>query len=182
VLWLVTDELYWLSASNGRHSWRQFVADCNGSSNGDRYCQLASLCTCIYTEKVRLLLVTTTQFVLALHRTVSNTLHTAIPIPPSTSTKSVGVQASEITIRRETLARVCGRSGFWGAYSRLLASSAQPALIKFLAAGVVRGTNCVHLSASTAYDYIEHTHEMSRVNGATDALSIRPSEATFCSY
>jgi hypothetical protein len=71
---------------------------------------------------------------------------------------------------------------FWGAYSRLLASSAQPALIKFLAAGVVRGTNCVHLSASTAYDYIEHTHEMSRVNGATDALSIRPSEATFCSY
>jgi hypothetical protein len=27
----------------------------------------------------------------------------------------------------------------------------------------------VHLPA---YDYIEHTHEMSRVNGATDALSI----------
>lgn len=25
------------------------------------------------------------------------------------------------------------------------------------------------------YDYIEHTHEMSRVNGATDALSISPS-------
>jgi hypothetical protein len=25
------------------------------------------------------------------------------------------------------------------------------------------------------YDYIEHTHEMSRVNGATDALSIVPS-------
>jgi hypothetical protein len=28
---------------------------------------------------------------------------------------------------------------------------------------------------STVYDYIEHTHEMSRVNGATDALSIGPS-------
>jgi hypothetical protein len=28
---------------------------------------------------------------------------------------------------------------------------------------------------STVYDYIEHTHEMSRVNGATDALSIDPS-------
>jgi hypothetical protein len=25
------------------------------------------------------------------------------------------------------------------------------------------------------YDYIEHTHEMSRVNGATDTLSIGPS-------
>jgi hypothetical protein len=33
----------------------------------------------------------------------------------------------------------------------------------------------VHLPASTAYDYIEHTHEMSRVNGAIDALSISPS-------
>jgi hypothetical protein len=29
--------------------------------------------------------------------------------------------------------------------------------------------------ALTAYDYIEHTHEMSRVNGDTDALSIGPS-------
>jgi hypothetical protein len=35
--------------------------------------------------------------------------------------------------------------------------------------------HCVHLPASTEYDYIEHTHEMSRVNGATDALSIGPS-------
>jgi hypothetical protein len=37
------------------------------------------------------------------------------------------------------------------------------------------GLHCVHLPASTAYDYIEHTHEMSHVNGATDALSIDPS-------
>jgi hypothetical protein len=37
------------------------------------------------------------------------------------------------------------------------------------------GLHCVHLPASTAYDYIEHTHEMSRVNGATDVLSIGPS-------
>jgi hypothetical protein len=37
------------------------------------------------------------------------------------------------------------------------------------------GLHCVHLSASTAYDYIEHTHEMSRVNGDTNALSIDPS-------
>jgi hypothetical protein len=37
------------------------------------------------------------------------------------------------------------------------------------------GLHCVHLSTSTVYDYIEHTHEMSRVNEATDALSIGPS-------
>jgi hypothetical protein len=37
------------------------------------------------------------------------------------------------------------------------------------------GLHYVHLPASTTYDYIEHTHEMSRVNGATDALSIGPS-------
>jgi hypothetical protein len=30
-------------------------------------------------------------------------------------------------------------------------------------------------TASTAYDHIEHTHEMSGVNGATNALSIGPS-------
>jgi hypothetical protein len=37
------------------------------------------------------------------------------------------------------------------------------------------GLHCVHLPASTAYDYIEHTYEMSHVNGVTDALSIGPS-------
>jgi hypothetical protein len=37
------------------------------------------------------------------------------------------------------------------------------------------GLHSVYLPASTAYDYIEHTHKMSRVNGATDALSIDPS-------
>jgi hypothetical protein len=37
------------------------------------------------------------------------------------------------------------------------------------------GLHCVHLPPSTAYDYFEHTHEMSRVNGATNALSVGPS-------
>jgi hypothetical protein len=37
------------------------------------------------------------------------------------------------------------------------------------------GLHCIHLRTLTAYDYIKHTHEMSRVNGATDALSIGPS-------
>jgi hypothetical protein len=95
-----------------------------------------------------------------------------IPIPSSASTVSVGEQASEIIVHRETLVRVCMRSGFWGAYSRLLASSTRPALIKLLDADAVRGTTLRTLPASTVYDYIEHTHEMSRVNGATDALSI----------
>jgi hypothetical protein len=39
----------------------------------------------------------------------------------------------------------------------------------------LEGLDCVHLPVSTAYDYIEHTHEMSRVNEVTDALSIGPS-------
>jgi hypothetical protein len=63
-----------------------------------------------------------------------------IPVVPSASIDSVGEQASEVAVRMETLARVCGRSGFWGAYSRLLASSARPALIIFLVAGAIRGT------------------------------------------
>jgi hypothetical protein len=37
------------------------------------------------------------------------------------------------------------------------------------------GLHCIHLPASTAYDYIGHTHEISHVNGATDILSIGPS-------
>src|SRR5690348_17136836 len=41
-----------------------------------------------------------------------------IPVPSSASTERVGEQASEITDRRDTLARVCGRSDFWGASSR----------------------------------------------------------------
>jgi hypothetical protein len=37
------------------------------------------------------------------------------------------------------------------------------------------GLHNVHLPAPTSYGYIEQTHEMSHVNGATDALSIGPS-------
>jgi hypothetical protein len=37
------------------------------------------------------------------------------------------------------------------------------------------GLHCVHLPTSTAYDYIEHTHEISHMNGATDVLSISSS-------
>jgi hypothetical protein len=44
----------------------------------------------------------------------SDALHTTIPVTPSASTESVGEQASRITVRRATLARVCGRLGFFG--------------------------------------------------------------------
>jgi hypothetical protein len=37
------------------------------------------------------------------------------------------------------------------------------------------GLHYIHLSASIAYDYTEHKHEMFRVNETTDALSIGPS-------
>jgi hypothetical protein len=69
------------------------------------YYPLASLYACIYTEEVKLLLVMTAQYE---HRTVSDSLHTAIPVPPSASIESAGEQASEIAVRRATLARVCG--------------------------------------------------------------------------
>jgi hypothetical protein len=61
-------------------------------------------------EEGRLLLVTTI--------VRENTRHSQtrcvqpIPVPPSVSTDTVGEQASEIVVRRETLARVCERSVF----------------------------------------------------------------------
>jgi hypothetical protein len=77
---------------------------------------------------------------------LSYMLHTAHPVPPSVSIERVGEHASKIAVRRATLTRVCGRSSFWGAYSRLLASSARPALIRFLVADAIRGT-APHTSA-----------------------------------
>jgi hypothetical protein len=108
-------------------------------------------------------------------RIVSQTRCTQpILVPPSANTERVGERASEIAVHRGTLVQVCGRSGFWEAYSRLLASSARPAPLRFFVDDdAVRGT------ASTSYDYIEHTHEISRVNDSTNALSIGPSEGYF---
>jgi hypothetical protein len=65
-------------------------------------------------------------------------LQSAIPVPPSTSTDS-GRAGLQNCRRRATLARVCEQSGFWGAYSRLLAPSARPTLIRFFVDGGVRG-------------------------------------------
>jgi hypothetical protein len=113
-----------------------------------------------------------------------------IPVPFSTSIERVGEQASEITVRRDTLARVCGRSDFWGASSWLLTWSVRPgAASTSCCSSSSRGDECccyssrwpfeglhgVYLPASTSYGYIKQTHEMSCVNGATDALSTGPS-------
>jgi hypothetical protein len=54
---------WWLSITVVRYwpfpvLWRQFLAGCNCTSDGDHYCPFASLCACICTEEVRLLLVT----------------------------------------------------------------------------------------------------------------------------
>jgi hypothetical protein len=85
-----------------------------------------------------------------------------IPVPPSVSTESVGEQASEITVHRATLARVCRRSGFWGAYLRLHAPSAWPALIPFFVVGAVRGT-ALHTSAyiDCIWLYQKYTRDVS---------------------
>jgi hypothetical protein len=61
---------------------------------------------------------------------------------------------------------------FSGSILATLASSARPSSSS---SAPFKGLYCLHLSASTVYDYIEHTYEMSRVNGATNALSISPS-------
>jgi hypothetical protein len=63
----------------------------------------------------------------------------------------------------------------WGAYSRLLGSSSSGSSSSTL----FEELHCIHLRASSLYDYIEHRHEMSRVNGATNALSIGSSVAYF---
>jgi hypothetical protein len=93
-----------------------------------------------------------------------------IPVPSSASIERVGEQASEITDRRDTLARVCGRSDFWGA------SSQSPSQVDAWCCSSSRrpfeGLHCVHLPAPTSYGYIEQTHEMSRVNGATGVHSV----------
>jgi hypothetical protein len=124
----------------------------------------------------------------------SNISHTNckqhIPVPFSTSTDRVGEQASKIVVRRDTLARVCGRSDFWGASSRLLVWSVRPdtASTSYCSSSF-RGDECccyssrrpfeglhgVYLPASTLYGYIKQTHEMSHVNRVTNALSIGPS-------
>jgi hypothetical protein len=113
-----------------------------------------------------------------------------IPVPFSSSTERVGEQPSEIAVRRDTLARVCGWSDFWGASSQLLTWSVRPGDASIsCCSSSFRGDECccyssrrpieglhgVHLPASTSYIYIEQTHKMSHVNGATDALSIGPS-------
>jgi hypothetical protein len=107
--------------------------------------------------------------------TVSYTLHTAIPVPPFASTESVGEQVFEIAVRRATLARCAGDQVFG---ERTRDCSRRPLdqhWSSFSSPTPFEGLHFIYLPASTAYDYIEHTHEMSRVNGATDALSVGPS-------
>jgi hypothetical protein len=130
-----------MAAINGRHWWRPLLSLMTAINGRHWWRPLLSVSLSlrmyIY-EEGRLILITTIVRENTLHSQTRSVL--PIPVPPSASTDSVGEQASEIAVHRETLARVCGRSSFWGAYSRLLASSAHPALIKFLVTGAVRGT------------------------------------------
>jgi hypothetical protein len=105
---------------------------------------------------------------------VSNISHTNckqhIPVPFFASTERVGEQVSEIAVRRDTLARVCGRSDVWGAFSWLLAWSVRPdAASTSWCSSSFQGDECccyssrwpfkvlhdVHLHASTLYGYME---------------------------
>jgi hypothetical protein len=105
-----------------------------------------------------------------------------IPVQPSTSTERVGEHASEIVLRRGTLARMRAIR-FLGsvlATARFIRStSAASSTSGSSWSAPFEGLHCVHLPALNLYGYIEQKHEMSRVNGATDALSIGPSAGYF---
>jgi hypothetical protein len=77
--------------------------------------------------------------------------------------------------QRCTCTSVRAISDFWEAYSQLLSWSVPVLrrLPRFWRPS--EWLHDAHLPASTLYGYIEHTHEVSHVNGATDDLSIGPS-------
>jgi hypothetical protein len=67
---------------------------------------------------------------------------------------------------------MCVQSGFWGAYSRLLASSARLALIMFFVVDVVRET-ALHTHACIDFVRLHRTYTRDvSCDRATDALSI----------
>jgi hypothetical protein len=78
-------------------------------------------------------------------------------------------------------ARVCGRSGFWGASSRLLAFFLVAANVVFFFFGsstsrrTFEGLHCEHRPASTVVHYFEQHTMLTHVNGAIGALSMGPS-------
>jgi hypothetical protein len=127
---------------------------------------LPSLCQSISTKEVDALLFT---------RTVSQTRCTRpIPVPPSASTERVGGRPPK-SPSAEVHLHVCAGDHVLEsvlAIARFIRSSSSSSV-------PFEGLHCIHLPASSLYDYIEHTHEMSRVNGATDALSIGPSAGYF---
>jgi hypothetical protein len=129
---------------------------------------LSSLCACINTKEVDALLVT---------RTVSQTCCIQhIPVPPSASIERVGEQASEIAVRRGTLARVCGRSSFWGAYLWLLASSA-PVLRRWCLSRDYIEYICVHRVHTTTLNI--HTRCLVWMDPLMPWASVPP-QGTFC--
>jgi hypothetical protein len=93
----------------------------------------------------------------------SNISHTNckqhIPVPFSTSTDRVGEQASKIVVRRDTLARVCGWSDFWGASSRLLAWSVRPgAASTSWCSSSFRGDECCCYSSRRSFEGLHGVH------------------------
>jgi hypothetical protein len=100
--------------------------------NGEHYCSFPSLCACTNTEKEEevVLLVTYEQ----------SQTHCTQPITVPPSAKSESGRGGLRNHRPQSYTCTGVRAiRFLGAYSRLLASSARPALIKFLVTGAVRG-------------------------------------------
>jgi hypothetical protein len=104
-------------------------------------------------------------------RTVSQTCFIQpIPVPPFASkreweSRSLKSSSAEVHLHGCASDQVFGEVLATTRFIRFGSSSSAP----------FEGLHCVHLPASSVYDYIKHTHEMSRVNGVIDALSIGPS-------
>jgi hypothetical protein len=130
------------SASNSRHWWRRFLADCNGSSDAtvtvrwppSTRVYIRRRWSCFWLRHHSTYSLCTEQSQTRCTQSFPSQLLRAQRVWESRPPKSPSPSA-------EILAWVCGQSGFWGVYSWLLTSSARPALIKFLVAGAVRATS-----------------------------------------
>jgi hypothetical protein len=148
-----------MSASNRRLWWRQFLAGCNSSYDGNRYCPFASLCVCKNTKEVKVLLVAR----------MNSLRHVAHNPSPSHLLRVKGVWESRPpkSLSVELHLHGCACDQVFGERTRdcSLRSLDQHWSSSSSSAPFV-GLHCVHLPASTAYDYIEHTHKMPHVSGA----------------
>jgi hypothetical protein len=150
--------------------WWQLLTDV---TDGDCYYPLASLCTCISTRKEDYFW-SRQQY----ERTHDILRHVSYNPSPFHLLRAQTVWDSRPPKSSSTERHLHGCAGNQVFGERTRDCSFRPLVQRWSSSSSLapfEGLHCVHLSTSIAYDYIEHTDEMSLVNGATDALSIGPS-------